>query len=123
MAKGKFEMKAVEPIRDLNKFMKMQELMHADGKLLELLLLRLMYNTNLRVSDALLIKWVDVLDSSGNALTDWSISEKKTKKYKWIPMTPQLAESLESFYKNMNRLCENLFLKLTRKDLSVIIAR
>ncbi|MDY0174931.1 MAG: tyrosine-type recombinase/integrase [Bacteroidales bacterium] len=96
-------MKRVDPIRNLDLFYEMQKQMMSDGKIKECLLLILMFNTNLRVSDALLIKWRDVIDpEDGSIVNNLVISEKKTRKNKWLPITKQLKTALLNYYVKYN---------------------
>lgn len=88
----------VEPIRDFDKFVQIQKLLIDDGKVRECLLFQLMYNTNLRVSDALLIHWRDVITKDAGIVDTLIITEKKTSKSKWTPVTEQLDRSLINFY-------------------------
>ena len=91
-------MKGVHPIRDFNKFYELQKILMNDDKIRECLLLLVMYNTNLRVSDALLIRWFDILTLKGRIKTEFIVSEKKTTKKKWIPISDQLSIALQRYF-------------------------
>ncbi|MHA1574539.1 MAG: tyrosine-type recombinase/integrase [Alphaproteobacteria bacterium] len=97
----------VDPFRDFSKFLKMQELLAKDEKIKELLLIIVMYNTNLRVGDALSLRWCDVIDENYKVRNRFYIEEsklrylrKKKKKInkKFIPMTLQLKDSLLNIF-------------------------
>lgn len=109
-------MNIVEPIRDLNKFYEMQRMMIADGKIKECLAVMLMFNTNLRIGDSLLIKWKDVIDGEGMVVDNIIITEKKTSKHKWIPLTKQLKEVIQNYYIRYNpRRSSYLFRSLSNR--------
>ena len=92
----------VEPIKDLRKFEKMLELLITDGKYREFLLLNVLYHTNLRISDALLIKWNDLItyenDQEWYVNEYFRINEKKTGKIRDLPVTNNFQHVIEKLY-------------------------
>lgn len=87
----------VQPIRDLNDLYNLQQALFMDKKYRELLLTQFLYNTNLRVSDALKFKWMDIIQN-GVVLEYIYRKEQKTKKNKVIPITRELKEAIETTY-------------------------
>ena len=88
----------VEPVHDLDQWVTFLEELKKDEKIRECLLMILMYNTNLRVSDARLLRWRDVLDEHREVVWRFRVSEKKTSKKRWIPTTDQLKTALGNYY-------------------------
>jgi integrase len=71
------------------------------GLVRECLLFQLQYNTNLRVSDALRLRWGDVLDDDRNIVETVSLLEKKiahTGRYKKVILNSQIRASLLNYY-------------------------
>ncbi len=91
-------MKRLEPIRDLEKMSRLQERLIEDGKYKECLLWLLLFNCNIRVGDALNLKWDYLLDENNQIVENLVIVEKKTSKKKEIPITQQLSTALLSYY-------------------------
>lgn len=91
-----------EPIRDIAKFIAMQKKLLEDGKVRECLLVQVMFNTNLRVSDALLMRWRDVCNGEDIYKTfvvkEQKVRNVKRPKPKYIPVSEQLHDSLLNFY-------------------------
>jgi len=92
----------VEPIRNFSDFEKIQDLLMEDNKVKECLLLVFMYNTNLRVKDALSIKWNMLFDDDGYIKEYIEVRECKTRRYKKTPkrqpITKQLREILLTYW-------------------------
>jgi len=82
-------MMEVQPIKSKEVIAKMKELMSIDGKAKELLLFTIGINSALRVSDILRLRWKDL---KGDVI---KIKEKKTGKWKEIPITPAVMSVLE----------------------------
>lgn len=82
-------MMEVQPIKSKEVINRMKELMSIDGKAKELLLFTIGINSALRVSDILRLRWKDL---KGDVI---KIKEKKTGKWKEIPITPAVMSVLE----------------------------
>jgi site-specific recombinase XerD len=100
----------VQPIRELSKLYEMQKLLYEEKKYRQLLLVQLMYNSNLRISDALLIKWKDVMLPDQQIVEKFYISEKKTHKMKMIPITDELGKALLTTYERLNKPALSTFI-------------
>jgi integrase len=91
----------VEPFREIKDYVRVLHAMKHEQLVREILLIQVMFNTNLRISDALLLRWDDVLEGDKKLKTirrEFTVSELKTAKKKWIPVTDQLNKSLLNVY-------------------------
>ncbi len=100
----------VQPIRDFSKFVLMQKLLMRDGKVRECLLLQTLYNTNLRIADALRLRWEMVIDENGAAKDHFNMLELKTGKSAWRPIPNDLQSAFAGFFaKYRPRLADYVF--------------
>lgn len=99
MSDNQIKRPKVNPIRDLDKFILMQKLMMDDGLVRQCLLLKFMFYTNLRVIDALHVKWSDLVNKETNQIVfNLEVIERKTSKNKWIPLPSALRTTLANYY-------------------------
>lgn len=101
MAKSEKLAHSMDPIRDASQLGAIQQTLMDSGLVRECLLFQLMYNTNLRVSDALRLRWGDVLTAENTIVEMTEILEKKirrTKRYKKIMFNSQIRSSLLNFW-------------------------
>ncbi len=109
-------MNVVEPIRDVSAINAIKKLMIADGEYMYYLLFTLGINTGLRISDILLLKYEDILDSRGRIKQSFSITEIKTGKQRKVTVNKSVHKAMEDMLQHTNIRSGYIFAK---RDMSV----
>lgn len=109
-------MTAVEPIKNLNEIRKIETILEAQS-LRDLLIFTIGINCGLRISDILALNIGDVQNKSYIQLT-----EKKTGKYKKIPINAKLKPLLEKYVKGKSNKEEPLFLTVFNNRMERVAA-
>lgn len=89
-------MKTVQPIRDINKIIKMQDTLQKRSSR-DYMLFTIGINTGLRISDLLPLKVLDVKDTDHITL-----KEQKTNKLKRFLINSQLRKQIDKYIKHMS---------------------
>lgn len=107
----------VEPIRDIKQLYLLEKALYDDKKYRELFLVQFLYNSNLRVGDALKIKWKHIIDRNYEVPERLYLSEQKTKKNKLIQIPDSLKKAIIMTYKRVKEpyLNEYVFLSLSNR--------
>ena len=103
----------VEPIRDREKFILMQQMMLDDEKYTEWLLFQFLFFTNLRISDAINLHWSDLVEDKKIKSAKINIKQKKTGIWTSFRITEKFRESIEFYIekkKKENQISFNGFI-------------
>lgn len=100
-------MNFVDPIRDLKKLSQIKNVLRAEGKIKNLLLIELGINSALRCSDLLRVRVWDVFTKEWEIREFFEMIEKKTSKKTKVTITPKVIVTLGEYKEKYPMIVEN----------------